>query len=142
MTSFSGRRASRRAARGRLEAELLELLALLAQVEEQLALRLRGADLHEPPVVQDELEDVRADPERGVARQLDAAIRVELRHGLDEADVPFLTRSSRFLCARRYSYAIFTTSAGSPRSAARRGGVAVLDERDASAFSSSGVSSG
>src|SRR5690606_34231704 len=38
---------------GRLEPELLELLALLAQVEEQLALRLRGSDLDEPPVVED-----------------------------------------------------------------------------------------
>ena len=54
-----------------------ELLALLPQIKEQLALGLRRADLHEPPVVEDELEDVGADPERRVARELDAAIGVE-----------------------------------------------------------------
>jgi len=86
-----------------LKPELLELLALLAQVEEQLALRLRGADLHEAPVVQDELEDVGANPERRVARELHAAMRIELTNRLDEPDVPSWTRSKRLRCARRYS---------------------------------------
>jgi hypothetical protein len=65
-------------------------LALLAQVEEQLALGLGGADLHQAPVVQDELEHVGADPVRRVARQLDAPVRVVLGHGLHQPDVALL----------------------------------------------------
>ena len=45
----------------------ISLLLLLAQLEEELALGLRGPQLHHLPVVHDVAEDVRADPPRGVA---------------------------------------------------------------------------
>ena len=67
-----------------------ELGALLSQVEEELALRLRRPELHEAPVVQDEPQDVRADPPGGVRRELHAAVRVVALHGLHQADVPLL----------------------------------------------------
>jgi hypothetical protein len=78
---------------------LLELLALLAQVEEQLALGLGGADLHQPPVVEDELEDVGADPEGRVGRQLDPAVRIVLPHRLHQADVALLHQVEQVLVA-------------------------------------------
>jgi len=75
-----------------LEALLIQLLTLLAEVEEQLALRLGRADLDQPPVGQDELQDVRADPPGRVRGQLHAAVRVVLLHGVDEPDVTFLNQ--------------------------------------------------
>jgi hypothetical protein len=54
------------------------------------SLRLRGADLHEAPVVQDEPEHVRADPPGGVARKLHATIRIVAFHRLHEPDVSLL----------------------------------------------------
>ena len=47
---------------------------------EELALGLGGADLDQPPVVHDELEDVGLDPERGVVGELDALLGVELSY--------------------------------------------------------------
>ena len=61
-----------------------------AQVEEQLALRLGGGDLHQPPVAQDVLVDLGLDPVDGERHQAHAALRVEALHGLHQADVAFL----------------------------------------------------
>ena len=62
----------------------------LAQVEEQLALRLGGGDLHQPPVAQHVLVDLGADPVHGEGNQAHADVRVEALHGLHQADVAFL----------------------------------------------------
>jgi hypothetical protein len=67
-----------------------EALLLLVEVEEELALRLRGAELHQAPVVDDEPQDVRADPPRRVGRELHPAVRVVALHRLHEADVALL----------------------------------------------------
>ena len=61
-----------------------------AQVEEQLALRLRRGDLDEPPVAQDELVDLRPDPMQRKADETHATLRVEAAHGLHQPDVAFL----------------------------------------------------
>ena len=80
------------------------------QVEEQPALRLRGADPDDAPVGEDELEDVGADPPGGVGRKLHAAERIVTvaPPGSGRRCLPG-SRSSRLRCARRYSCAIFTT---------------------------------
>lgn len=67
-----------------------QALLLAAQVEEQLALRLGGGDLDDPPVAQDELVDLRLDPVHGEGHQANAHFRVETLHGLHQADVAFL----------------------------------------------------
>src|SRR5881396_2590237 len=72
------------------EALALEPLALLGEVEEELALRLRGADLHQAPVVHDVADDVGADPPHRVGGEADAAVGVEVLDRLEEADVPLL----------------------------------------------------
>ena len=72
------------------EALGLEPVLLLLQVEEELALRLRRADLHHPPVVHHVADDVGADPPDGVRREADAAVGIELLHRLHEADVALL----------------------------------------------------
>jgi hypothetical protein len=75
---------------GGVDAQRREALLLLVEVEEELALRLRGAELHQAPVVEDEPQDVRADPPRRVGRQLHPAVGVVALHGLHEADVALL----------------------------------------------------
>src|SRR5438034_467176 len=72
------------------EALALEPLALLGEVEEELALRLRGADLHQAPVVHDVADDVGADPPHRVGGEADAAVGVEVLDRLEQADVPLL----------------------------------------------------
>src|SRR6266480_1574563 len=72
------------------EALALEPLALLGEVEEELALRLRGADLHQAPVVHDVADDVGADPPHRVGGEADAAVGVEVLDRLEEADVALL----------------------------------------------------
>jgi len=63
---------------------------VLAQVEEQLALRLGGGDLHQPPVAQHVFVDLGADPVHGERHQPHADRRVEALDRLHEADVAFL----------------------------------------------------
>jgi hypothetical protein len=70
---------------------------LLAEVEEQLPLVLRGPDLDQPPVVEDVLEDVGADPPPGVGAELHPAVGIELLHRLDQADVPLLHQVEQVL---------------------------------------------
>src|SRR5437867_3343697 len=72
------------------EALALESLALLGEVEEELALRLRGADLHQAPVVHDVADNVGADPPHRVGREADAAVGVEVLDRLEQTDVPLL----------------------------------------------------
>jgi hypothetical protein len=74
------------------EVALLDRLHLaleLAQVEEQLLLRRRGAHLHERPAVQDVFLDRGADPPHGVGGQAEAAVRVEPLDRLHHADIAF-----------------------------------------------------
>ena len=66
------------------------LLLVLAQVEEQLALRLGRGDLHQPPVAQHVLVDLGADPVHGERHQPHADRRVEALDRLHQADVAFL----------------------------------------------------
>ena len=63
---------------------------MLAQIEEQLALRLGRGDLHEPPVAQHVLVDLGADPVHGEGHQAHAHRRVEALDRLHQADVAFL----------------------------------------------------
>ena len=69
-----------------------QILLEPAQVEEQLALRLGGGDLHQPPVAQHVLVDLGADPVHGERHQAHADVRVEALHGLHQADVAFLNQ--------------------------------------------------
>ena len=73
-----------------LDAEALELALLLVQPEEELALRARGAEADQPDVVEQVLEDVGADPVRGVGGELHALIGIEALHRLHQADVALL----------------------------------------------------
>jgi hypothetical protein len=76
----------------RAEVALLDGLHLalqLAQIEEQLLLRRRGAHLHERPAVQDVFLDRGADPPHGIGGQAEAAVRVEALHRLHHADIAF-----------------------------------------------------
>ena len=74
------------------EAFRLQPLGLLAQVEKEFALRLRGADFDQPPVVDQETVDVGAHPPNRVRGKADAAVRVEVAHGLHQADVALLNQ--------------------------------------------------
>ena len=74
-----------------------EFFLLPFQVIEKFPLGLGGADLHQLPVVHDELEDVGLDPERGVVRQLDAPVGIELLDGVHQADVAFLDQVQEVL---------------------------------------------
>src|SRR5438309_1850025 len=67
-----------------------KLLLLLAQVEEELALRLRRPELHHAPVVHQVPQDVRANPPRRVGGEFHAAKRVVFLHRVHQAHVPFL----------------------------------------------------
>jgi hypothetical protein len=62
----------------------------LAQVEEQLALRLGGGDLDDAPVAQDELVHLGADPVHRKGHQAHALVRIEALDRLHQADVAFL----------------------------------------------------
>jgi hypothetical protein len=62
----------------------------LAQVEEQLALRLGRGDLDDAPVLQDELVHLGTDPVHGETHQAHADVGVEALDGLHQADVAFL----------------------------------------------------
>ena len=68
----------------------LEALALLLQVEEELALCLRRPHLHHPPVVHDVADDVGAHPPHRVGREADAAVGIEVLDRLQEPDVALL----------------------------------------------------
>ncbi len=68
----------------------LHALLVAAQVEEQLALRLRGRDLHHAPVAQDVLVDLGLDPVNRIRHQAHVLRRVEPLHGFHQADVAFL----------------------------------------------------
>ena len=61
-----------------------------AQVEKQLALRLGGRDLDQPPVAQYVFVDLCLDPVQRERNQAHAALRVEAPHRLHQADVSFL----------------------------------------------------
>jgi hypothetical protein len=65
----------------------LHLALELAQVEEQLLLRRRGAHLHQRPAMEDVLLDRGADPPHGIGGQPEAAVGVEPLHRLHHADV-------------------------------------------------------
>ena len=80
-----------------VEALIDQALLLLLEFEEELALPLRGADLHQPPVVHDELQDVRLDPEGRVIGELDVLVGVELLDRLHEPDVAFLDEVEQVL---------------------------------------------
>jgi hypothetical protein len=61
-----------------------------AQVEEELALGLRGGDLHQPPVAQHVLVDLGPDPVQRKRHEPHPALGVETADGLHEPDVAFL----------------------------------------------------
>jgi hypothetical protein len=65
-------------------------LAQAAQVEEELALRLGGCNLHDAPVAQDELMDFSPDPVHGKRHQTHSAFGIEALDRLHEADIAFL----------------------------------------------------
>ena len=67
-----------------------QTLLRLAQVEEQLALRLGRGDLDDAPVAQDELVHLGADPVHRERHEAHALVRVEALDGLHQADVAFL----------------------------------------------------
>jgi hypothetical protein len=62
----------------------------LAQVEEQLALRLGRRDLDDAPVLQDELVHLGLDPVHRERHQTHALFRIEALDRLHQADVAFL----------------------------------------------------
>src|SRR5208282_5026795 len=62
----------------RLEAFALQPFGLFAEIEEQLALRLGGADLDQPPVVDQVAVDIRAHPPHRVRRKADSMFGVEI----------------------------------------------------------------
>jgi hypothetical protein len=65
-------------------------VALLLELEEQLAPSPGGAQAHEAEVVEQEPEDHRPDPVLGVRAEPDLAAGIVPRQGLDEADVALL----------------------------------------------------
>ena len=67
-----------------------EFLLVAAQIEEQLALRLRGGHLDDAPVAQDELVHLCLDPMHGEGDQTHANLRIEALDGFHQADVAFL----------------------------------------------------
>src|SRR6185312_573338 len=67
-----------------------EALLGLAQVEEQLALRLGGGNFHDAPVAQDEFVHLGANPVHREADQSHAVVGIETLDGLHQADVAFL----------------------------------------------------
>src|SRR5690606_3929003 len=71
-------------------AEPAEVLLGLAQIEEQLALRLRRRDADQAPVAQHELVDLGADPMDRERNEPYDDVRVEPPDGLHEADVALL----------------------------------------------------
>jgi hypothetical protein len=75
-----------------LVAEGAEALLEAAQIEEQLALRLGGRDLHDAPVAQDELMDFGADPVDRKGHQPNSALGIEALDGLHQADIAFLNQ--------------------------------------------------
>ena len=60
-----------------------------AQVEEQLFLGGRCAEFHQRPRAQDVFLDRGADPPHCIGREAEAFVRVELLHGLHQADITF-----------------------------------------------------
>jgi hypothetical protein len=144
MTSFSStlRRRAISAAVGSMP--IAESGLLLVQVEEELALRLRRAELHQAPVVEDEAQDVRADPPRRVRRELHAAIRIVALHGLHQADVALLDEVHDVLVGAAILVRELHHEAQVRRHQARRGAHVAASSRSGfvSVFSSSGVSSG
>src|SRR6202167_1159437 len=76
----------------RLVALALEPFSLLAQIEEELALRLGSADFHQPPVVDQVAVDVGAHPPHGVRRKADSMFGVEILDRFHQADVALLDK--------------------------------------------------
>src|ERR1051325_1881033 len=74
----------------RREALGLESFLFLLQIEEELALRLRRADLDHAPVVNEVPDDIGANPPDGIRRKADAAVRIEVLHRLHQADIALL----------------------------------------------------
>ena len=70
-------------------AELAQLALEPAEIEEQLLLRRRRAHLHERAVVQDVFLHRCAHPPHRVGGEAEAALRLELRQRLHQADVAF-----------------------------------------------------
>jgi hypothetical protein len=70
--------------------DALDLVPGAGQGEEELPLCLRRPDFNEGPGLQDVVLDVGADPPDRVGDQPDLLVRVELLHGLHEADVALL----------------------------------------------------
>jgi len=79
---------------GLLGRQPAEILFQTTQIEEELALRLGGGDLDEPPVAQHVLVDLRADPVNREGHQPHVQRRIEALDGLHEADVAFLDEVS------------------------------------------------
>ena len=69
--------------------ERRDLALGLAQVEEQLLLRRRGAHLHERPGAQDVFLDGGLDPPHRVGGQPEPLLRLKPLHGLHQADIAF-----------------------------------------------------
>ena len=69
-----------------------QVLLGLAQIEEQLALRFRGGDLHQSPVAKDIFVNLRANPMDREGDQTYAHGRIEAFDGLHQADVTFLNQ--------------------------------------------------
>jgi hypothetical protein len=67
-----------------------QALPFLLQAEEQLAPGARVRERDEPEVLEDELQDQRADPVAGEAGEAHAPVGVEALDGLGEADVALL----------------------------------------------------
>ena len=70
----------------------LQPRGFLLQIEEELALGLGGADFHQPPVVHQVTDDIRADPPHRVRREADATVGDRSLDRLDQADVALLNQ--------------------------------------------------
>ena len=83
------------------EALGLEAIGFLLEIEEQLALRLRGADFHQPPVVDEVAIDVSANPPHRVGGKSDPAIGVEILDRFHQPDVALLDEVEQVLGGAR-----------------------------------------
>ena len=67
-------------------------LSRAPQIEEQLALRLGGGDLGDPPVAQNELVNLRPDPVNRKGDEPNSDTRVETLDRLHQADIALLNQ--------------------------------------------------
>ena len=66
-----------------------DLALQAAQVEEQLLLGRRRADLYQAPAAQDIFLDRRLDPPHGIGGEAEAFFGIEFAHALHQADIAF-----------------------------------------------------